>query len=62
MSEEELFDQLLEIVFKLGWDIAVPKVDDDDDVPGLIIGTPEYLDDVLSGKFLDDDYSGPIYH
>ena len=49
MSDEP-FIQLLQLIEELGWDLALPDIDDDDDVPGLIIGTPEYIEWVLAGS------------
>lgn len=44
--KEQLFKELLEIVKELGWKVAFPIGDDDDAVPGMIIGTEEYVTDV----------------
>lgn len=43
---EQLFKELIEIVEELGWNVAIPHVEEDDEVPGLIIGNPEYVEAV----------------
>lgn len=40
----QLFKDLLEIVKELGWQVALPTVPDDEPVPGMVIGTQEYID------------------
>lgn len=32
---------------ELGWQIAIPMVDEDDIVPGISIGSEEYLDELF---------------
>lgn len=40
--------RLLKAAKELGWEVAVPKMRNDDaDVPGLIVGTSVYVDKVL---------------
>ena len=39
----QLFKDLIEIVKELGWDIGLPKVGPDDEVPGMIIGQSSYV-------------------
>ena len=49
-QERELFQALIEIVQELGWSIAIPEdqfSDNPDDVRGMIIGDPEYLEYIL---------------
>lgn len=55
MSEEEkLFEQLVTIVEKLGWTIALPNVENDEDpLPGLIVGENWYVQKVLNGDYVD---------
>lgn len=50
MSEEteELYERLLNLIAEIGWSIAIPDVSDDEEVPGLIIGTEEYVGKVLA--------------
>lgn len=43
---EQLFKELIEIVGELGWQVSIPKGADNDEVPGLIIGTDEYINKV----------------
>lgn len=43
---EQLFKELIEIVEELGWNVAIPQVEEDDEVPGLVIGKAEYVDAV----------------
>lgn len=43
---EQLFKELIEIVGELGWQVAIPNGPEDDEVPGLIIGTEEYVNRV----------------
>ena len=45
---EQLFKELIEIVGELGWSVAIPKGADNEEVPGLIIGSQEYLDRIAS--------------
>lgn len=46
----QLFKELLEIVKELGWTVALPTVGDDEEVPGMVIGTEAYID-----KMVKDD-------
>lgn len=43
----QLFKELIEIVGELGWQVSIPKGPEDEEVPGMIIGTPEYTTKVL---------------
>lgn len=43
---EQLFKELIEIVGELGWVVAIPNGEDNEEVPGLIVGTEEYVDKV----------------
>ncbi len=47
-SVETLYKDLLTIIKKLGWGVALPKMDEEDDVPGMIIGTSQYLQIISS--------------
>lgn len=46
-SKELTEDQALELlsiaVRAMGWNMSIPNVDDDEEVPGLIIGKDEYI-------------------
>jgi hypothetical protein len=44
LTEENALELLLMIVAQLGWQAMVPSVDDEEQVPGLIIGTPAYIE------------------
>ena len=49
MDDGELaFTKFAEGVKEMGWNIAIPDGRDDDQVVGLIVGTEEYIDAVLS--------------
>lgn len=43
---EQLFKELIEIVGELGWSVCIPQGPEDEEVPGLIIGTDEYVEKV----------------
>lgn len=55
----DLMEQLIKVIDQLGWSVAVPEGDDDEDVPGLIIGTQEYVsavtDRLPEGQFWKRD-------
>jgi hypothetical protein len=42
--KQQLIKDLLTICEELGWNVAIPQVEEDDEVPGLIIGTAEYVE------------------
>jgi hypothetical protein len=44
-SDSEVISELAALVDELGWVIGLP--DDDEQVQGLIIGTREYVEDVV---------------
>lgn len=48
-EQEDLIKALYEVCTALGWEIMVPKSTDEDDdtVDGLIIGTPEFIDEIM---------------
>jgi hypothetical protein len=41
------FDFLVASVLEMGWDIAVPKGEGGDAVPGLVVGNDEYIEKIL---------------
>jgi hypothetical protein len=45
--KQQLMKELIDIASELGWQIAIPETEEDDTVPGLIIGEPEYVEEVL---------------
>jgi hypothetical protein len=48
-KQKELIEDLAAIVEELGWIIAIPQVEGDEtSVNGLIIGTEEFLSNVLA--------------
>lgn len=57
ISENQALELLMIAAEAMGWTIIVPDVDDDEEVPGLIIGKEEYVDWILDT--LGDD---PIPH
>lgn len=42
------FRQITSAIKKLHWDIALPEMDDSDEVMGFIIGTDEYVNSILN--------------
>lgn len=45
MTDEELLETIISCAKELGWNVAVPSGEDEgDNILGLILGTPEYLD------------------
>ena len=46
--EEDLFLTLVQIVKSMGWSVCIPNIEDDEMVPGMIIGTDEYVNDILN--------------
>lgn len=51
LSNEELFDLLINVVHEIGWDFALPRIGEDDEIPGMVIGRPDYIDAVLNGEY-----------
>jgi hypothetical protein len=61
--EEDLetyyFESIARACEALGWQISFPKVKDDVDIPGMIIGTPDYVNNVLDAVqsvYGDEEY------
>ena len=48
---------LMDAIVELGWQIAIPFAKDDDIIEGMIIGTEEYIDNILN----KDKWLGFIY-
>lgn len=46
-SAGELYVTLIEAISALGWHLAIPKLRGDQIVPGMVIGTDEYINAVL---------------
>jgi len=60
-TQAELFEQLVAIIGKIGWAVSIPKVADEEAVPGMIIGIPGYVEgitDLLPEDF-SDRFEGP---
>ena len=54
MNNEEAIESIIKGAEALGWNVAVPGVDnEEDDCHGMILGTNEYIDDVIDGKYKD---------
>lgn len=47
VTENELMDTLVATIAQLGWTVALPELNDDDPVPGMIIGTNEYVGSII---------------
>lgn len=54
-TQAELFEQLVAITAKLGWAVSIPKVGDDVDIPGLIMGIPKYIEGITD--CIPEDFS-----
>lgn len=48
LTDEELVETIMHCARELGWNVAIPVGEDEDVVTGLILGTQEYLDSVVS--------------
>lgn len=62
MSDEEEefntdFEQLIKIVQKFGWSVAIPDIHEEDVLPGLIIGTDEYIE-TITDMIPDSHFKG----
>jgi len=44
MTEDQAMDLMLAIAGHMGWNIMIPEVSDDEEVPGLIMGSIEYIE------------------
>jgi hypothetical protein len=47
VTEKELMETLVATISQLGWGAALPDLDPNDTVPGMIIGTDEYINCIL---------------
>ena len=50
-SQEEAVKALMLACKRLGWQVLVPNVDDDEDVQGLVVGTKEFCDGFRSDEW-----------
>lgn len=41
------FDMLVISCQLLGWDIALQKLDDEDELTGVVVGTPDFIQDTI---------------
>lgn len=44
LTEGEALVVLVEAADALGWNVAIPSIEDDEEVPGLIMGKDGYVD------------------
>jgi hypothetical protein len=44
MTESQAMDLMLMIAGHMGWEIMVPEVSDDEEIPGLIMGNVGYIE------------------
>lgn len=54
-EEAKAIDDIIKACETLGWHIAMPIQDNEDEVPGLVIGTNEYLEYILDLEDESDD-------
>lgn len=47
-TTDELLAELLQIINELEWVIAMPNAEEDDEIPGMIIGTSAFVNEVIS--------------
>lgn len=60
LTQVEAFELLIDIIHKVGWTMALPDIPDDEQVPGMIIGTEEFVNDACAGR--EADYWRPEDH
>lgn len=58
-KEAEELTQAIEGIIKgceaLGWQVAIPGVfDEKEPCPGMVLGSDDYIKDVITGKFKDE--------
>ncbi len=54
-KEKKLVDSIIEICEELNWSIAIPQEEGEEDIKGLIIGTPDYIDALLPREDLPEE-------
>ena len=50
LSKQDQILRLVDACKDLGWEMVIPNVDmldDDDEIPGMVIGQPEYIAKVI---------------
>lgn len=50
LDNETAITQISEACKTLGWNMAIPDQNDDEDVKGMILGTDEYINEILERK------------
>ncbi len=57
-SDETLIDQLIEIVTKLKWNIALPMNNNlkEENVPGMIVGNEHFITEILGAYNSEGTY------
>ena len=53
MTDDEAIDMLMKVLDHFKWNIAVPVTQDDEHLPGMVIGEDEYLNKLIGDN---DDY------
>lgn len=48
MTDEELLETIMRCAQELGWNVAIPTGEEEEAVAGIILGTQEYLDMIVS--------------
>lgn len=52
---KEAISALLDVALYMQWEVAIPNMEGDDLIPGVVVGKREYIDAVLHGR---DDHLG----
>jgi hypothetical protein len=60
--QAEAIKQIIQACEVLGWVIAFPQGEPDDDVPGMVIGTQPYIDRMVQGYDLTSAAEGVNEH
>lgn len=55
---EKLIGLLQKLCEEYGWIIALGPEDSEGNALGMVVGKPDYVDDVINGMYADDD--GPM--
>lgn len=59
---DKLLEELSIILEKAGWQLAIPTTEDGEEVRGLIIGTPEFLDEVENQMAFEEVEGDGLLH
>lgn len=57
-SAEKLIGLLQQLCQQHGWIIALGPEDSEGNALGLVVGTEEYVDNVINGVYAEDDHEG----